>query len=93
MNRRSYLWACAAFMGMSLLATACSEEDPLSNGSDQTDGSSDGNEDENGGDENPVDSNTIVWPADTVVRLSEHYTVPEGKSLYIKEGAQIIFST
>ena len=40
-----------------------------------------------------VDESTIIWPADTVVTLTEHYTVPEGKSLIIKEGAQIIVST
>ena len=49
MNRELFVGLCSLY-GNALLATACSEEDPLSNGSDQTDGSSDGNEDENGGD-------------------------------------------
>ncbi|HIZ05556.1 MAG TPA: hypothetical protein H9818_06865, partial [Candidatus Phocaeicola gallistercoris] len=31
--------------------------------------------------------------ADTVINLTEHYTVPEGKTLIIKEGVQIIAST
>ena len=38
-------------------------------------------------------TNTVIWPADTVINLTEHYTVPEGKTLIIKEGVQIIAST
>ena len=35
----------------------------------------------------------MTWPADTIINLTEHYTVPEGKTLIIKEGVQIIAST
>lgn len=32
----------------------------------------------------------IIWPADTVVTLTDHYIVEKGKSLYIEEGVQVI---
>jgi len=35
---------------------------------------------------------SIVWKADTVVTLKDHYIVPEGTSLYIEEGVQIIMA-
>jgi len=35
---------------------------------------------------------SIVWKADTVVTLKKHYIVPEGTSLYIEEGVQIIMA-
>lgn len=38
-------------------------------------------------------ADTVTWPADTVVNLTDHYTVPEGKTLIIEEGVQIIAST
>jgi hypothetical protein len=35
---------------------------------------------------------SIVWKADTVLTLKKHYIVPEGTSLYIEEGVQIIMA-
>ena len=97
MNFKKYLFVGAALMTVSFFA-ACSDDEnepqnpPVENPSD----------DDQGGDE-PQGSvsledqwnntNTVIWPADTVINLTEHYTVPEGKTLIIKEGVQIIAST
>ena len=44
--------------------------------------------------QNPFElADIVTWPADTVVNLSDHFTVPAGKTLIIREGAQIIAST
>lgn len=46
---------------------------------------------------NPTPSPTesgikTVWKADTVIQLSDHFLIPEGDTLVIEEGVQIIFS-
>ena len=82
MRLKNYLLASTALVALSFM-TACTEEDPIANG--------DGTENTDGNDE--TNDNVIVWPADTIVKLTDHYTVPEGKSLVIKEGVQIIVST
>lgn len=86
MRLKNYLLASTALVALSFM-TACTEEDPIANG-DGTE-NTDGNDENNGGN----NDNVIVWPADTIVKLTDHYTVPEGKSLVIKEGVQIIVST
>lgn len=75
--------AGTALVALSFMA-ACSEDDTVSNGNDTETPEGNGNE---------SNDDVIVWPADTVVTLTNHYTVPEGKSLIIKEEAQIIVST
>ena len=84
MKLKSYFWVCTALMGMSLM-TACSD-DALTNTSNNGTKSEESND---------IDwsNGTVIWPADTVVKLTNHFTVPEGKSLIIKEGAQIIVSS
>lgn len=95
MKLKNYLLAGTALVALSFMA-ACTEEDPIANGDGtETPGNNDdGNNDENadGGNGETTD-NIIVWPADTIVNLTNHYTVPEGKSLVIKEGVKIIVST
>lgn len=89
MKLKNYFLAATALVALSFMA-ACSEEDPVSNNG----GTENSGNDENGsGNENENNDNVIVWPADTVVNLDAHYTVPEGKSLVIKEGVQIIVSS
>ena len=83
MKLKNYLLAGTALVALSFMA-ACSEDDTVSNGNDTETPEGNGNE---------SNDDVIVWPADTVVTLTNHYTVPEGKSLIIKEGAQIIVST
>lgn len=90
MRLKNYLLASTALVALSFM-TACTEEDPIANG-DGTE-NTDGNDENNGGNSEETNDNVIVWPADTVVKLTDHYTVPEGKSLVIKEGAQIIVSS
>lgn len=90
MRLKNYLLASTALVALSFM-TACTEEDPIANG-DGTE-NTDGNDENNGGNNDENNDNVIVWPADTIVKLTDHYTVPEGKSLVIKEGVQIIVST
>lgn len=90
MRLKNYLLASTALVALSFMA-ACTEEDPIANG-DGTE-NTDGNDENNGGNSEETNDNVIVWPADTIVKLTDHYTVPEGKSLVIKEGVQIIVST
>ena len=95
MNLKKYLFVGAALMSVSFFA-ACSddENEPQNPPVEEPD-------EPNGDDpEGPVsledqwnNTNTVTWPADTVINLTEHYTVPEGKTLIIKEGVQIIAST
>ena len=95
MNLKKYLFVGAALMSVSFFA-ACSddENEPQNPPVEEPD-------EPNGDDpEGPVsledqwnNTNTVTWPADTIINLTEHYTVPEGKTLIIKEGVQIIAST
>lgn len=80
MRLKNYLLASTALVALSFMA-ACTEEDPISNG-DGTE-NTDGNDENNGGNSEETDDNVIVWPADTIVKLTDHYTVPEGKSLIL----------
>lgn len=85
MKLKNYLLAGTALVALSFM-TACSEDETISNGSNtENPGNNDNGE--------QTDDDVIVWPGDTIVNLTNHYTVPEGKSLIIKAGAQIIVST
>ncbi len=102
MNFKKYLFVGAALMSVSFFA-ACSddENEPQNPPVEVPDDDDDDNDDDDNDDsQGPVsledqwnNTNTVTWPADTVINLAEHYTVPEGKTLIIKEGAQIIAST
>ena len=95
MKLKNYLLAGTALIALSFMA-ACTEEDPIANGDGtETPGNDDdGNNDENtDGGNGETTGDIIVWPADTTVNLTNHYTVPKGKSLVIKEGVKIIVST
>lgn len=87
MNFKKYLLAGTAMMAMSFFA-ACSDDDqPTNNGGSGT------------GNDEPEQTETVsgevegTWTANSVVNVSGHITVPEGKSLTIEEGVQVIFST
>ena len=103
MNFKKYLFVGAALMSVSFFA-ACSddENEPQNPPVEEPDEPNGDDPDEPNGDdpEGPVsledqwnNTNTVTWPADTVINLTEHYTVPEGKTLIIKEGVLIIAST
>ena len=100
MNFKKYLFVGAALMSVSFFAACSDDENEPENPPVEEPGGED--PDEPNGDEpqGPVsledqwnNTNTVVWPADTVINLTEHYAVPEGKTLIIKEGVQIIAST
>lgn len=82
------LWAYTALMGVTLMG-ACSSNEPEM-GTDSTPDPDAGNT--VSGEVN-WDNGTVIWPADTVVKLAAHFTVPQGKTLIIKEGAQVLFDT
>ena len=85
MRLKNYFWASAAMISLSLMAISCTEDNVADsdkdNGSD-VEGSTDL------GDFTNYD--VVVWEADKVVELKDHFTVPEGKTLVIKEGVQVI---
>ena len=84
MRLKNYFWASAALISLSLMAS-CTEElenDPI--------------DDEKPGVEDSTDlgdftnNDVVEWEAGKVVELKDHFTVPEGKTLIIKEGVQVI---
>ena len=77
MRTKHFLFATAALLSMGFL-TACDDEETTTSVEDET---------------QQLPEGVVVWPADTVVNLNDHYTVPEGTTLVIKEGVQIIAST
>lgn len=85
MRLKNYFWASAAMISLSLMAISCTEDNVADsdndNGSDVV-GSTDLGDFTN--------NDVVVWEADKVVELKDHFTVPEGKTLVIKEGVQVI---
>lgn len=84
MRLKNYFWASAALISLSLMAS-CTEElenDPI--------------DDEKPGVEDSTDlgdftnNDVVEWEAGKIVELKDHFTVPEGKTLIIKEGVQVI---
>lgn len=84
MRLKNYFWASAALISLSLM-TSCTEE--LQD---------DQNKDDKPGVEDSTDlgdftnNDVVEWEAGKVVELKDHFTVPEGKTLIIKEGVQVI---
>ena len=74
----------AALMSMTLMA--CSDDDTVNNGTTPDEGG-------NGNVTEETVSGDVegVWKANSVVKVSGHLVVPEGKSLTIEEGVQVIF--
>ena len=81
--------------------TACSDDDdPVTDDQEQNDNDDKDDNDDQGGETTDLsdpslwdDVDQLTWPANSVVNLSTHYTVPEGKSLFIEPGVQIIANT
>lgn len=93
MKFKNYLLIGSALFAAAVIPTSCSDDDdPVNvivpdNGGDDNQGGEEGVQ-------NPFElADVVTWPADTVVNLSDHFTIPVGKTLIIKEGAQIIAST
>lgn len=63
---------------------------------EETLGDSDTDKDNNSGVEDSTDlgdftnNDVVEWEAGKVVELKDHFTIPEGKTLIIKEGVQVI---
>ena len=92
--KKFQLFACAVATALFTLSfTACDDDDPVD---PIVNPQPDPKPDPEPGTEtqNPFElADIVTWPADTVVNLSDHFTVPAGKTLIIREGAQIIAST
>lgn len=89
MELKNYFLIGTAMLSMAVLP-ACSDDDEPQTPDTETPGDNNGDDNQ---DNEGTSKTTITWPADTIVNLKEHYTVAEGTSLIIKEGAQIIIST
>lgn len=94
MDFKKYLLMGAAVLSLSFFA-ACSDDDEVVTDPDNQE---QGNGNQDG--ETPLNdpslwenTNRLTWPANSIVELDTHYTVPEGKSLVIEPGVQIIVST
>ena len=94
MDFKKYLLMGTVLMSLSFFA-ACSDND------DVTPTPNPNPDDEQGGGTvsdltDPAQwegTNTLTWPAGSTINLDTHYTVPEGKSLVIEPGVQIIVNT
>lgn len=83
-------------LALTLGFTACSDDDD-----DQTISSSDTSDEEEGSDDSSSDAQVLylegevsgTWAAGSTVYVSSHITVPEGSSLTIEEGVEVIFSS
>ena len=93
MKFKNYLLIGSALFATAVIPTSCDDDDPVD---PIVNPQPDPDPDPEPGTEtqNPFDlADVVTWPADTVVNLSDHFTVPAGKTLIIREGAQIIAST
>lgn len=100
MDFKKYLLMGTVMLSLSLF-TACSDDDDPKNPDDDQE-QNDGNDSDDDDNQTTADLSDpalwegvteLTWPANSVVNLSTHYTVPEGKSLFIEPGVQIIVST
>ena len=90
MDFRKYLLMGSALLTLSFFA-ACSDDEPNTPGTTPDD-----NQEETAGLADPSqwdDTNTLTWPANSTVNINTHYNVPEGKTLIIEPGVQVIFNT
>lgn len=93
MKFKNYLLIGLALFATAVIPTSCDDDDPVD---PIVNPQPDPEPDPEPGTEtqNPFElADIVTWPADTVVNLSDHFTVPAGKTLIIREGAQIIAST
>ena len=95
MKFKNYLLMGAAMLATVTCFTACEDDDPENGGTEQP--TPEPEPEPTPDPEEPTDpwasADVVTWPGDTIVNLSDHFVVPEGKSLVIEAGAQVIFST
>ncbi len=92
MNVKKYLLMGAAATAL-LFFAACENKGPEGPGDD---GGNDNNPPATSELADPAlwnDVDELTWPKNSVVNLNTHYTVPEGKTLVIEEGVQVIVNT
>lgn len=91
MKIKYYLAAFALMAAFGTTMTSCSEnDDPIENNGDNGDGT------DNGSDESFTEVQgevSGVWTKNSRIKVVGHITVPEGKSLTIEEGTEVVFST
>ena len=90
MKIKHYLMAAAIVAAFGTTVTSCSDDnDP----STEQQGGGQGGDDQGNYDMTVQGDVEGVWKKNTLVHVNGHITVPEGKSLTIEDGVQIIFST
>lgn len=90
MKIKHYLMAAAIVAAFGTTVTSCSDDnDP----STEQQGDGQGGDDQGNYDMTVQGDVEGVWKKNTLVHVNGHITVPEGKSLTIEDGVQIIFST
>ena len=93
MNFKNYLLMGAAMLATVSCFTACDEDDPVKGGTEQPDPTPTPTPTPDDNTDPWANADVVTWPGDTVVNLADHFVVPEGKSLVIEAGAQVIFNT
>ena len=78
MRLKNYFLASAAILSLSFMAISCTEESVTESEPDPTDLG------------DFAENDVVEWEAGRTVELKDHFTVPEGKTLIIKEGVQVI---
>lgn len=78
MRLKNYFLASAAILSLSFMAISCTEESVTEPEPDPTDLG------------DFAENDVVEWEAGRTVELKDHFTVPEGKTLIIKEGVQVI---
>ena len=82
MKLRSYLLISAAMLATIPTFTACDDDEPNTTVTPTPEPTPTPTPEE------PSDpwanADVVTWPGDTIVNISEHFTVPEGKSLVIE---------
>ena len=94
MKFKSYLLLGSVILAAATVTTSCDDDDPIDDPVVNPQPEPEPEPEPGTENQNPFDlADIVTWPADTVVNLDNHFTVPAGKTLIIKEGAQIIAST
>lgn len=94
MNFKYYLSAVAVMASLSLATVSCSDDENNTDNTENTDNDGENNGGNNGETLDNVKGEVSgVWTKNSTINVTGHITVPEGKSLTIEEGVQVIFST
>ena len=93
MDFKKYLLIGTALLSLSFF-TACDDDEASTPDNGQEQGPGENSTNDALADASQWDNTTtLTWPANTTIHLNTHYTVPEGKTLIIEPGVQVIANT